>query len=240
MSIFLEILLNLGFFLLGYILGSLNTSIIYGKLTKRPDLREFHSKNAGATNSLRVYGSKSAIYILIIDIFKTFFVVLMCRLISIWINGAITQDFIERTQGVSLLNGKLFLIPLLGGLGVVIGNIFPVFYKFKGGKGVATSIGLLISINIILLPIAAIFFFGFMFWKRYVSLASVTTAFLMTLFIAIPWISEGFLGWVSGIQLGFFWVALLIFGIDASLIIFAHRENIKRLVKGTERKFGNK
>ncbi|WBP84039.1 glycerol-3-phosphate 1-O-acyltransferase PlsY [Mycoplasmopsis edwardii] len=237
MDIFLTIILNLGFFLVGYLFGSLNTSILFGKITKKPDLREHHSKNAGATNSLRVYGVNSAVIILLLDVLKTILIVLLCRLIMKAINSSITPEFITKSKNVSLIQSKLFLIPLLGGIGVIVGNIYPVFYKFKGGKGVATSIGLLISINITLLPIAAVFFFGFMFWKKYVSLASISTAFLMIFFVGIPWMSEGILGWMTGIEKGYFWIALIIFVIDASLIIFAHRENIKRLLNKSERKF---
>lgn len=240
MQIFLTLTLNLTYFLFGYLMGSLNTSILFGKLTKKPDLRLYHSKNAGATNSLRVYGTKSAVIILLIDILKTFIVVLICKLISKVINDYITDEFLYRTNNVSLLTQKLYLIPLLGGIGVLLGNIFPVFYKFKGGKGVAGSVGLLISINITLLPIAAIFFFGLMFWKRYVSLASVITSIAMIGFISIPWINSGFLSWVSGVEYNSYTITISLYIFNASMINFAHRENIKRLLKHQERKFGQK
>ncbi|WP_322961486.1 glycerol-3-phosphate 1-O-acyltransferase PlsY [Mycoplasmopsis cynos] len=238
MEFFLTIFINVGFFLIGYLIGSINTSIVFSKIFNKPDLREYYSKNAGATNSLRVYGTKSAVFILLIDIFKTFTMVLICRLISYGINSRITPEFIEKTKDVSLISNKLFLIPLLGGLGVVIGNIYPIFYNFKGGKGVATSLGFLISINIVLLPIASVFFFGLMFWKRYVSLASIVTAFVMIFFCAIPWISEGPLGWITGLQVGYFWVTIITFGLAATFLIYSHKENIKRLLNKCERKFG--
>ncbi|UWV93489.1 glycerol-3-phosphate acyltransferase [Mycoplasmopsis cynos] len=78
MEFFLTIFINVGFFLIGYLIGSINTSIVFSKIFNKPDLREYYSKNAGATNSLRVYGTKSAVFILLIDIFKTFTMVLIC------------------------------------------------------------------------------------------------------------------------------------------------------------------
>ncbi|WAM11471.1 glycerol-3-phosphate acyltransferase [Mycoplasmopsis cynos] len=85
---------------------------------------------------------------------------------------------------------------------------------------------------------ASVFFFGLMFWKRYVSLASIVTAFVMIFFCAIPWISEGPLGWITGLKVGYFWVTIITFGLAATFLIYSHKENIKRLLNKCERKFG--
>nr|WP_307920212.1 glycerol-3-phosphate acyltransferase [Mycoplasmopsis bovis] len=131
-------MINLALFLVGYLLlGSFNTSIILSRRVKNDDIREHNSKNAGATNSLRTYGTKFALAVFAADVLKT--------LIPILIIAAIVNH-IQAVKEFSLIS---YISPQAIGLGVVLGHIFPIYYKFKGGKGAACTVGLIISINII-------------------------------------------------------------------------------------------
>ncbi|WLP85580.1 glycerol-3-phosphate 1-O-acyltransferase PlsY [Mycoplasma seminis] len=265
--IFSTVLLNLAFLLFGYLIGSLNTSIIFGKF-KNKDVRDSFSGNAGATNTSRVFGVKIGVLILIIDAFKTIMVVYLATGIAYWVNQ------------VPQIHGKLYsfqqyqpmiAIPLLAGLGVIIGHCFPVFFGFKGGKGVACTIGFIISYNIVLLPIAAVFFFAMIFWKKYVSLAGIVTAVLLIPFVFIPWMSNSvvafpanfyWLNWtkdwnvrqnfIPSDQLGYVkYISTTVLNVApecmgiiyvaaAGVLISMHKDNIKRLIKGEERKFSTK
>ncbi|SJZ57976.1 glycerol-3-phosphate 1-O-acyltransferase PlsY [Mycoplasmopsis verecunda] len=194
--IFSSVLINIAFIVMGYLIGSLNTSIILGKIIKK-DPREEHSQNAGATNSSRVFGRKIGIIILLVDIAKTIVAVAIATGFAYLAN--ITPQLrmpaeIAKTPVVYQAQ-PIVAVPMLAGFGVVLGHCFPVFYGFKGGKGVACSIGLIISYNIVLLPIAAVFFFAVAFWKKYVSLASMVAAILLIPFVFVPWMSNSVIAW---------------------------------------------
>lgn len=220
---FLAILVNLFIFSIGYIIGSLNTSIILSRKQKKSDVRNFNSGNAGATNSLRTYGKKFAIVVLLIDILKTYIPVLFVAIF--------THQHPEVAE-------KYYISPPIIGLGVVVGHTYPIFFGFKGGKGAACSLGLLCAMNILFLPIASVFFFGTLLISRYVSLSSIVTAFLMIFFCFIPWMIIGPLGWLN---FGTHWyIPGVIFLLCAIILIWAHEKNIKNLINKTERKFGKK
>ncbi|UUM19889.1 MULTISPECIES: glycerol-3-phosphate 1-O-acyltransferase PlsY [unclassified Mycoplasma] len=219
--IFYSIIANLSTFLIGYLWGSLNSSIILSKRYKKDDVRNHYSKNAGATNSLRAYGKKFALIVLIIDIFKTIFAIYFAYFISFaWSNTYPTIVF----------------FPVLAGVGNIFGHVFPVFFQFKGGKAVASSVGLLISINITLFFIAALIFFSLLYWKKMVSLASISTAIIMIALLYIPWISNGALAFTRGQSNPYWWINSIIETIPLILLIIMHHTNIKRLLKGTESK----
>ncbi|MFV8471769.1 glycerol-3-phosphate 1-O-acyltransferase PlsY [Mycoplasma sp. B6188] len=264
--VFTTVVLNIAFLVMGYLIGSLNTSIIFSKFLKK-DVREQHSQNAGATNSSRVFGVKVGVLILIIDVFKTIAAVAIATGIAYWVNaapqvssrGPVNQMSFQQYQAI-------IAVPMLAGFGVVLGHCFPVFFGFKGGKGVACSIGLIISYNIVLLPIAAVIFFTVAFWKKYISLASMSAAVLLIPFVFVPWMSNSviawatnyqWLGWTKTIDLqliapdqrGFIhyigtyvvnyasiYTGFIYLGAVA-LILFTHRGNIQRLLKGEERKW---
>lgn len=192
-----------------YILGSVPTSYIMGKLIKGIDIRDFGSGNVGATNALRILGTKVGVFTLVIDIGKGFLAVNIARFI---------------------IHDPTDLILILTGLFAIIGHIFTVFLKFKGGKGVATSAGVFIAL--IPIPVAlALFVFVFTVWlSKFVSLGSILAA--LTLFI-----SELIMNiWNSFTELEF-----LIFTFIISLfIIIRHKVNIKRLINGNENKISFK
>lgn len=183
--------------IVAYLLGSLSTAIILSKFMKFEDPRQVGSGNAGATNVLRSIGKNEATFVLIGDIAKGFIAVLIGRILGV--------------EGV-----------MLGFVAVaaVVGHIFPVFFKFKGGKGVATGIGAVLMLSFWAAILAAIVFAGVLYFFKYVSLASMVGAISAPIFILL-----------FGNHLYAFPVFVI-----AALIIWRHQENIKRLMNGSESK----
>ncbi|QZE12568.1 glycerol-3-phosphate 1-O-acyltransferase PlsY [Mycoplasma sp. Ms02] len=223
MQIWFTILSSVIFLVFGYIIGSLNTSILYGKIFKKGDVREHFSKNAGATNTNRVYGKKVALTVLFVDILKTIFAVYIAFLLC-WI---FKTFYFDKNQDV-------LLFPLLAGLGVVIGHTFPVFFKFQGGKGVASCIGLLFCFNPILLVAGAAIYIFIVWRSRYVSLASILSGLIMIALGYLPWIYD--LWPLHHILNGVFWIDATIFSAGVLLMIALHHSNIKRLLNKSENK----
>lgn len=229
--IFSIIGLNLLLIFIGYLIGSLNTSIILSSKLKKDDVRNHFSQNAGATNSLRVYGKKFALTVFIIDFFK----VIIPSLIFIILIRYVWYDF-----------AKIYwMSPQAIGFGVIIGHCWPVFFKFKGGKGVACTSAFILVINPILWVFAGIIFFTFAFKTKKVSLSSICTASIILPFVFIPWFIQGMPGyWLNFVNynndislnnLQPYWFVTGIFYLTSVIIIiFLHRSNIKRLLAGNE------
>lgn len=196
---------------LAYLIGSINFSVIISKKLAGFDVREKGSGNAGTTNVLRVVGKRAALITLVCDILKGVVSVLLALILGLIIKN------IDRA----------FLIQIAG-IFVVIGHTFPIFFGFKGGKGVATSIGVLIMTNWKIGLICLVFGLVVIAITRMVSLGSIAAAILcpvLSLFISTNFIVEA-----SGIK-------YLVYSLILALIvIFNHRENIKRIVSGTENK----
>ncbi len=183
--------------LIAYLLGSIETSILLAKLFKFPDPRSSGSKNAGATNVLRTAGKNVALLTLIGDLLKGF--------VAVWIAHAF---------GVH----GFFLA--FAGLAAVIGHIFPCFFQFKGGKGVATAIGALLYLSVLTAIVVAVIWLVVVFMTRYISLASLISITAAPILILI-------------FSKSAYFIPLLLI---AALIIWKHKENIQRLQKGTEHK----
>jgi len=183
--------------IVAYLIGSISSAILIAKFLKLPDPRTQGSGNAGATNILRTVGRNQALVVLIIDILK--------GMIAVWI-------------------GRMFGVegPMLGfvALGVVVGHIFPIFFKFKGGKGVATTLGALVALAFWPGIITAAIWIALLFVFRYASLASVVAA------IAAP---------ILMLFLGSAVYAFPVFLITL-LIVWKHKSNIERLRNKTENK----
>ena len=198
--------------LVAYLLGSISFSVIISKRVAGFDVRDKGSKNAGSTNVLRTVGKKAAIITLICDCLKGVIAILIA-----YIAGNIAKN-LDRA-----------LLIQLAGIFVVLGHTFPVFFKFKGGKGVATSLGVLLMVNWQIGLICLVFALILMALTRFVSLGSVAAAILfpvLTVFITNNYLVPG---------------NYIIFGIIlAILVIFNHRENVKRLLTGTENKLSFK
>jgi glycerol-3-phosphate acyltransferase PlsY len=188
--------------LLTYLLGSFPTGYIFFLITEKKDIRNFGSHSTGATNVLRVKGWKFALPVLAIDILK----------------GAIPVFIALR-----LFEDPCFSV--ICAFLAVVGHCFPVYLKFKGGKGVATTVGVYAALAFkpFLLSLAVFVFVVLI--MRYVSLASLLSTILYPLFVLL------FQGDIQIIGLG---IAVFV------LVAIRHRENIGRLLKGTERKIGEK
>ena len=199
---------------ISYLIGSINFSVLISKRVAGFDVRQKGSGNAGTTNMLRSVGKGAAAITLVCDILKGVVAVVIAFLI------------------VLIAKNEAALLVQIAGIAVVIGHTFPVFFEFKGGKGVATALGVLICINWKVGLICLIFAIIMMAVTRMVSVGSCTAAVLypiLTLF---------------GVQKDFFIVkegSYLIFSLLlALLIIFNHRENIKRILAGKENKLSFK
>ena len=199
--------------IIAYLLGSISFSVIFGKKFAGIDVRKEGSKNAGATNTLRTAGKKAAALTLICDILKGVIAVVI---------GFIVGNFFETIDKALLVQ--------IAGICVVLGHVFPIFFKFKGGKGVATSLGVLLIINWQIGLICLIFALLIMAFTKIVSLGSILAAVLfpiLTIFIHEHYIVNGGNYIIFGVLL-------------AALVIFLHRSNIQRLLTGKENKLSFK
>ena len=198
--------------IIAYLLGSISFSVIISKKMAGFDVREKGSGNAGSTNVLRTVGKKAAILTLICDCLKGIVAILIAVLASKIVKGT-----------------DAGLLVQLAGVAVVIGHTFPIFFKFKGGKGVATSLGVLLIINWQIGLICLVFALTLMALTRFVSLGSVSAAILfpiLTIFIQENYIVPG---------------NYIIFGVVlAAIVVFNLRANVKRLLTGTENKLSFK
>ena len=204
--------------LVAYLIGSINFSIIFSKKFAGFDIREKGSGNAGSTNMLRSVGKKAAALTLVCDILK----------------GVIAI-------GLSIIIGKLNpevnkeLLLQIAGLFVILGHTFPVFFGFKGGKGVATSLGVLLLTNWKIGLICLIFALLLMALTKMVSLGSCSAAILfpvLTLFI-----NDSYTVLTDGKKGNIYFIYSVIL---ALIVLFNHRANIKRIINGTENKLSFK
>jgi acyl phosphate:glycerol-3-phosphate acyltransferase len=207
-----------------YLLGSIPFGLLIAR-SRGIDIRAHGSGNIGATNVFRVLGKKYGLLTFLCDAAKGFLAVVLARQIAahwpvtIWMargHGRLLEWFDPAAAGIT------------AALGCILGHSFPIWLRFKGGKGVATSLGVLIG----MMPWPSLIIFalwGIIFKiSRYVSLASLLAA------LALPIVVVGFLllGWMRGWAYFYFAVAA------AVLIILRHRSNIQRLLAGTENRFG--
>ena len=201
--------------ILAYLIGSISSSVIISKKMAGFDVREKGSGNAGSTNMLRSVGKRAALLTLICDVLKGVIAVLIAIIV-----GKIAKNI-----------DKALLVQIAGVL-VVVGHTFPIFFDFKGGKGVATSLGVLLMINWQIGLICLVFALAIMAFSRMVSMGSIGAAVLfpvLTLFI-----NHHFIIASGGIKYFIFSVIL------AGIVIFNHRENLKRIANGTENKLSFK
>ena len=191
--------------LIAYLLGSIPTSVWWGRAFHGVDVRQHGSRNAGATNTFRVLGLRAGIPVLFIDILKGFLPV------------RILPNFTGLQPDTA--PWMWFRVALVGA--AVIGHLYPVFASFKGGKGVATSLGGVLAVHPGAAAICVIVFAVVFFLSRYVSLGSLCAALAFPLAVVI--IYKEF----SPVKIGFA-VALCL------LVFYTHRENILRLIRGQE------
>ena len=200
----------------GYAFGLIQTGYLYGKIVHK-DIRRYGSGNSGTTNALRVLGKKAGLIVFIGDFFK---MVLACLLVRIFLKGDPNTD----------------LYVLYTGLGVVMGHNFPFYLGFKGGKGIASMAGLLVSMDWRVTLVCAAVFLGTVIITRYVSLGSIFVVILFFIQMVL-YESMGAYQVAPGSRLEFYALA----GVLTGMAIWRHRANIRRLLAGTENKlWGNK
>ncbi len=204
---------------LSYLVGSIPTSIIVSKLVKGIDIREHGSGNAGGTNTIRVLGWKYGIFVILFDAFKgAFAVVVIARLFGGNLPFSNQTPFDNFT-----------LVQILAGLAAVMGHVWTIFAGFKGGKGIATALGFLVTIVTVDMLIAVAIFFIVVLATKYVSLGSITAAIALPLIIIIR---EN----VFGVDIPGYYTILPFVILTSALVIYTHRKNIERLLKGKENK----
>ncbi|WP_053983962.1 glycerol-3-phosphate 1-O-acyltransferase PlsY [Niameybacter massiliensis] len=192
---------------LGYLLGGIQTAILYGRL-QGIEIREHGSGNAGATNTLRVLGKKAALIVFIGDVLKAAAAVMIAKLLF---------------PDTSLLAG------LYAGIGAIIGHSYPLFFKFKGGKGIAVTVGTIYFIDIRIALIVSLIFVISAWTTRIVSSSSLLLTGFIPILLYVFY--KGSPNIVEIVSLG-----VVIAGITA----YRHKENIARLLNGTESKLGSK
>ncbi|GLI55870.1 glycerol-3-phosphate acyltransferase [Propionigenium maris DSM 9537] len=192
------------FAVLAYFMGSLPNGVVIGKRVKGIDIRDFGSGNSGATNAYRVLGPKYGIMVLVADVLKGFIPVMLADMAGI--------------RGITLI---------LIGIVAIVGHSLSLFLNFKGGKGVATSLGVFLYLIPYVMLVVVAAFILVVYTTRYISLASIVGAALLpilTLFMPIR----------EGIDRPSIFIISLLMGL---FVIYRHRTNITRLLNGTENKF---
>jgi acyl phosphate:glycerol-3-phosphate acyltransferase len=191
-----------------YLLGSIPTAVWLGKVIFGVDVREHGSGNAGATNTLRTLGKPAGFSVLFIDFLKGFAAASLVRYDPTLVVG--TEAYLNQ----QMLYGAL----------AVVGHVYPVFAAFKGGKGIATLIGLITAMSGWLALCCFVIFIIIVSFTKFISLASMVSAVLSPIFVGLiySWQQPTFL---------YFCIAI------AVLVVYTHRANIGRLRSGTESKF---
>ncbi|EZY75015.1 glycerol-3-phosphate 1-O-acyltransferase PlsY [Staphylococcus aureus] len=191
--------------LLSYLIGAFPSGFVIGKLFFKKDIRQFGSGNTGATNSFRVLGRPAGFLVTFLDIFKGFITVFFPLWLPVHADGPISTFF---TNG------------LIVGLFAILGHVYPVYLRFQGGKAVATSAGVVLGVNPILLLILAIIFFIVLKIFKYVSLASIVAAICC----------------VIGSLIIQDYILLVVSFLVSIILIIRHRSNIARIFRGEEPK----
>ncbi len=199
--------------LIGYVFGLFQTSVIYGKI-KGVDIRAHGSGNAGTTNTLRVLGTKAGLIVLAGDILKCIAAVLIC--------GALFNNSNPE---------QAYLFKLYAAAGAILGHNFPFYLKFKGGKGIAATAGLILSFHPYFIIVGVIMFFGAFLLTHYVSLGSL----LVYAGLMIEMVIAGQMG-LFGCSQAVLNEMYIITALLMALAYYKHKDNIKRLLKGEERK----
>ena len=206
--------------MLSYIVGSIPTSIIASKIARGMDIRQHGSGNAGGTNVLRVLGWKIGLAVILFDLFK----------------GVVATIFVARLfwdPSLPFQNRTPFedftVVQIICGVAAILGHVWTLFAGFKGGKGVATGAGMLLALAPVEFAVAVVIFAAVFSSSRYVSLGSIAgaIAFPLTMFFRENIFKVEIHGYHT----------LIFFAIGTSLLlIYTHRENIRRLIQGTENK----
>lgn len=186
-----------------YLLGSVSFSVLLAKGLKGIDIRQHGSGNAGATNTLRVLGKGPAIIVLSLDVLK--------GIAAVWIGR--------------LLGGDSEWVPALCGIAAIIGHNWPIYFRFRGGKGIATTIGVMATLALFPALFAGIIAIVLIILTKYVSLGSLIFVLLTPIFLV----------WSNGTS-PYFWASVII----CVFAFWRHRTNIVKIAQGKENKLGSK
>lgn len=197
---------------LSYLLGAFPTSVILGKARMGIDIREHGSGNAGATNTFRVLGKKSGMLVMGVDIFKGYTATMLPYFLFLF-------DF-------SINDNQFAVLQLVFGMAAVLGHIFPVYARFKGGKGVASLLGMVIAFNSGVALVCMAIFLIILIATKYVSLGSMLASLAFPILLTMPKINPHD---PTAIQIGF---GVFIF----IMVVYTHRKNVSRLLNGEENK----
>jgi acyl phosphate:glycerol-3-phosphate acyltransferase len=212
----------LSLILVSYFVGAIPFAYLVGKIFKNVDLRKHGSGNLGSTNAFRVLGTPLGIFVQILDIAKGLIVVL---LLSTFFYHNLPFRNLTPFDDITVLK-------IIAGISAVIGHTFSIFMGFKGGKGINTALGMLISLSPVDVSISLGFFLLVLISSGYVSLGSVVASFM---FPMVMFIREN----IFEVEI-YGYNTLIFFSIAVSgLLIYNHRSNIKRLLVGTENRFEN-
>lgn len=219
MKVFLAIVLACIF---GYFMGSLNFSIIIVRIMKGKDIRTMGSKNAGLTNTYRCCGAACALLTLIGDLCKGVFAVSLSKMVATALNAGFKPD-----------NDTLY-IGFIAGFFAIIGHVFPIYYHFKGGKGVLVGVSTFIVVEPRVFLALIVIFAVMLALSKYVSVSSIiATAYAPLAVFLMSWI-------VDGCSFGRSLIYMILCLPMAVMVIYMHRSNIERLKNGTETKFSFK
>ena len=252
MNILVNILVALACLLIGYIFGSANISIPIGKMIFKQDPREYGSHNCGATNCGRLWGKKYFFIVFFFDVIKTIGSLYLCWAILTFVplnNGTPLLPTAWQMYCGGDLSAYVIQWPIywLACLGATLGNVFPLFTRFKGGKAASTYIGLTFTSSWAFGIVGAISYFSVLFKTRYVSLSSIICGIVN---VIVTWVWAilillkvfptdniyplFFINW--GPMLYMNYVYAIVMTIIVAIMVYRHHENIGRLKAGTERK----
>lgn len=190
-----------------YLLGSIPSAIWYGEAYFGIDVRKFGSGNAGATNTFRVLGKRAGTIVLLIDVLKGWTATKLASILF----------FLEVIESAQVPSVKLIL-----GFSAVLGHLYPIFVRFKGGKGVATSLGMILAIDPLVASVCIVIFLLVLLVSQYVSLSSIIAAFAFPMLLLL-----GIFGKASTL--------LIVFGfLLFAVVVITHQKNIVRLLNGNE------
>lgn len=201
----------IGGMVLAYLIGSFPTAVIMGRVKMGIDIRDFGSGNAGATNTFRVLGTRPGITVMAIDIFKGYAATALAWVLLDYYQGMNRDAFVA--------------IQIAFGMSAVMGHVFPIYAKFKGGKGVASLLGMAVALHTTAALACIIVFLCVFLTTRYVSLGSIISGMAFPVLVSLPYFNQP--GEPNN--------TLFIFGLVVStLLIITHKKNIGRLIKGEE------
>ena len=205
---------------LSYLLGSFNSSILVVRLLKHPDIREFGSHNAGLTNTLRCFGKGCAALTLVGDLAKGIVAVLLSKGICELLGTGLTAQ------------NDVHFIGYIAGIFAILGHVFPIYYHFKGGKGVLVGVSVFLGIDWKVFLCLIVIFAVVLAISKYVSLGSIIAA------ACCPVVTFLFQFWQRGdLPMWYLWLNTGLAALMGAWVIYMHRTNIQRLKAGNENKF---